>query len=445
MMKLRSPTERTPARGGRSSRRAAPRVAALRVAAVAAGAAVLLAGCGGGTGGNGGSSAPGVTHPVATDSPSSTGARPLPAPQPLADPSTRPGAPTAATGHATPACGNALRLATWSNSRLAMLTITVPAAEGDPSSVTAEVGAGAGGVLLFGSSAPSGLGAELAALKAHAPESFGPLVMTDEEGGGIQRMANLVGSLPWPSWMGANWSAAQIRQATALVAARMAAAGVTMDLAPVADVDGTNAPPSATDPDGWRSFSGNGAVAASDTIAYMQGMISGGVIPVLKHFPGLGGSSYNSDDGPASTLPWPTEQTVGVPPFTAAIAAGAPAIMISNNTVPGLATDPAGLSPTVITGELKGRLGFHGLVITDALDAKAVSAAGFDVPQAAVQALRAGADMVMFGLGPNVGAQTSATAAAIVSAVNGGSLARSRLIDAAGAVLAVRHIDLCHS
>jgi beta-N-acetylhexosaminidase len=176
----------------------------------------------------------------------------------------------------------------------------------------------------------------------------------------------------------------------------------------------------------------------------MQGMIAGGVIPVLKHFPGIGGSTYNSDFGPAQTLPWPTLQQVGIPPFATAIAAGAPAVMVANNTVPGLATNPGGLSPTVITDELKGSLGFHGLVVTDALDAKAISAAGFDVPQATVQALRSGADMVMFGLGADVNAEAATIASAVVNAVNSGQLPRARLVDAAGAVLAVRHVDLCH-
>ena len=366
--------------------------------------------------------------------------------QPAAPGKAAPPASTAARRTAAPApvCSNGGRLAAWSNRRLAMLTIAVPAAETSSGDVTAEVTAGAGGVLLFGTAAPKRLGADLSALRAHVPDRLGLLVMTDEEGGGIQRMANLVGSLPWPSWMGAHWSAAQIQTAAERVGARMAAAGVNMDLAPVADVDGRNVAPG-TDPDGWRSFSGDSATAAQDTVAFMDGLRAAGVIPVLKHFPGLGGSSGNSDLGPARTLPWPTESQVGLPPFTAAIAAGAPAVMVSNDTVPGLATNPGGLSPTTISQELEGGLHFHGLVITDSLTAGAVSGAGFSVPQAAVQALRSGADMVMFGLVENVAGETSAIADAVVDAVAEHQLDRSRLIAAADAVLTVRHIDLCRS
>ncbi|MFI1764521.1 glycoside hydrolase family 3 N-terminal domain-containing protein [Streptomyces sp. NPDC020800] len=410
------------------------RAANARRLSTAAVAAILLAGCGTGT-------------PKAAPHSSGPGASPA---SPAAPSRSRPSftaditATTATTASTTATtCTNSTKLAGWSNRRLAMMTIAVPVSETSVSDATSEVGAGAGGVLLFGSKAPSDLGSRLTTLKSHVPGHLGLLVMTDEEGGGIQRMANLVGSLPWPAYMGAHWTPAQIQQNVATVAKKMAAAQVNMDLAPVVDVDGRNEAPSHTNPDGWRSFSGNTSVVSKAGVAYMNGLRAGGVIPVVKHFPGLGGSSYNSDFGPARTLPWSTLQKVGIPPFTAAIKAGAPAIMVSNNIVPGLGTNPASLSPTVISSELRGKMGFKGLVLTDSLSAKAISAAGFSVPAAAVQALRSGADMVMFDLRGDVSSQTSSIASAITDAVAGNHLARSRLIDAAGHVLAVRHVNLC--
>ncbi len=223
----------------------------------------------------------------------------------------------------------------------------------------------------------------------------------------------------------------------------MAAAGVNMDLAPVADVDGRSVVPSASNPDGLRSFSGSTATVTKDTVAYLKGLRSGGVIPVVKHFPGLGHASYNTDDGPAHTLPWSTERSVAIPPFKAAIGAGAPAVMTSNASVPGLATNPGSISPTLISYELRGKLGFHGLVLTDSLTAKAISAAGWSLPAAAVQALRSGADLVLFGPVSNAQAETNAIAARIVSEVSSGHLSRTRLINAAGHILAVRHVHLC--
>ncbi|MFF7753814.1 glycoside hydrolase family 3 N-terminal domain-containing protein [Streptomyces sp. NPDC007971] len=412
------------------------RAANARRLSTAAVAAILLAGCGTGTP----KAAPHSSGPGA--SPASPAAPSQSRPSFTADTATTATTATTASTTAT-TCTNSTKLAGWSNRRLAMLTIAVPLSETSVSDATSEVGAGAGGVLLFGSKAPSDLGSRLTTLKSHVPGHLGLLVMTDEEGGGIQRMANLVGSLPWPAYMGAHWTPAQIQQNVTTVAKKMAAAQVNMDLAPVVDVDGRNEAPSHTNPDGWRSFSGDPSVVSKAGVAYMNGLRAGGVIPVVKHFPGLGGSSYNSDFGPARTLPWSTLQKVGIPPFTAAIKAGAPAIMVSNNIVPGLGTNPASLSPTVISSELRGKMGFKGLVLTDSLSAKAISAAGFSVPAAAVQALRSGADMVMFDLRGNVSSQTSSIASAITNAVAGNHLARSRLIDAAGHVLAVRHVNLC--
>jgi beta-N-acetylhexosaminidase len=324
-----------------------------------------------------------------------------------------------------------------------MLTVAVPVAETSTRQVEQEVQAGAGGVLLFGASAPTNLGARLAHLSGLAPNHLGILVMTDEEGGGVQRMANLVGSLPWAAWMGKHWTPTQITHHVAQVGAKMSAANVDMDLAPVLDVDGTNVAPGPSNPDGWRSFSGKTRVVREDGVAYMKGLTASGEIAVVKHFPGLGGSSGNSDNGAAHTLPWSTLKRVAIPPFAAAIHAGAPAVMVANDTVPGLTAKPASLSRAVIVGQLERTLGFHGLVLTDAVSAGAILAAGYTVPQAAVQALRAGADMILFGQVPHVAASTWAIASAIVTAVRNGHLARGRLISAAEAVLAVRHVDLC--
>lgn len=351
------------------------------------------------------------------------------------------GAPGASsTTGVVSSCTTHAKIEAWGRRRLAMETLAVPAYETDVSAVKSEVSAGAGGVLLFGASAPTNLGSRLASLESDVPGRIGLLVMTDEEGGGVQRMANLVGSLPWAAWMGSHWTAAQIRSHVAAVGARMLAHRVNMDLAPVVDVDGTKAPPSASDPDGYRSFSGSTSVVTRDGVAFMRGLESSGVIPVLKHFPGLGGASGNTDYGPAHTLPWAELKKVAIPPYVKAIADGAPAIMVANATVPGLASYPASLSPAAIGRELKGTLGFHGLVMTDSLSAKAISAAGFSLTRAAVQALRAGADMLLFDGSPS---QAFAIRSAVAAAVVNHTLPRQRLVAAAAAVLAARHVNLC--
>lgn len=339
-------------------------------------------------------------------------------------------------------CVTARQVSGWSTSRLAMQTIAVAAGEGDLAAVRSEVKEGAGGLLLFGGSAPADLGTQLRALERRfVPGNLGLLVMTDEEGGEVQRMANLVGSLPWPKWMADHWTPAEIESQVKNVARRMAANGVNMDLAPVLDVDGKDVLPGTADPDGLRSFSGNTSVVTRDGLAFVQGLRQGGVIPVVKHFPGLGGASGNTDVEAAHTLAWRVLEKVAVPPFAAAIRAGAPAVMVSNATVPGLARYPASLSPAVISHELVGRLHFRGLIMTDSLSAVAISAAGFTLPQAVVQALVAGADMVLFGLQASPQATASLTRAirsAVETAVSDGHLPRGRLLAAAREVLAAR-------
>lgn len=361
---------------------------------------------------------------------------------------TSPTTTTTGSTTSTTACSPAAVLAGWSLQQLARQTLAVPVDEGDLAAAGPIASGGYGGLLLFGDDAPTDLGGQLAALRRETPDSLGLLVMTDEEGGGVQRMANLVGTMPWAAQMGASMTPAQIESLAESVASRMAADGVGMDLAPVLDVDGRAVEPGAQDPDGYRSFSGDTSVVSADGVAFMRGMIAGGVVPVVKHFPGLGGVSGNTDDAPAHTLPWATLQQVAIPPFAAAIRAGAPAVMISNATVPGLTTLPASLSSAVVTGELRDTLGFGGLIVTDSLSAGAIGdpPVSLTVPQASAEALEAGDDMVLFGLSGSTSgdlATAAAAAAEIAGAVTAGSLARSQLVAAVEQVLTAKHVDLC--
>ena len=334
-------------------------------------------------------------------------------------------------------------LATWSLTCLAEQTLVVPVAEGDVAAVTSEVAAGAGGVILFGSSAPANLATSLHNLTAAAPGGITPFVMTDEEGGAVQRMANLAGSLPSARQMAATMSPAQIRRLVGSVARRMRAAGVTMDLAPVLDLDNGQGPNN-RDPDGTRSFSINPNVAAADGIAFVQGLEDGGIVPVVKHFPGLGQASGNTDVAPATTQPWSVLRHAGLIPFERTFASGAPVVMIANATVPGLSTLPASISPAVITTVLRNQLGFHGLVITDSLSAGALTRVGYSVPRAVVAAITAGADMVLYtAAAAQVASLTTATASALVAAVTAGTLDRGRLVSAVADILTAKRVNLC--
>lgn len=342
-------------------------------------------------------------------------------------------------------CTAAAKLAAWSVERLAYQTLTVPVQETSVSSVSEQVASGAGGVILFGSKAPSALGPSLAALADEAPGGIAPFVMTDEEGGSVQRMSNVVGKLPSARTMAATMTPAQIQALALQVGRKLRAAGVTMDLAPVLDLD-DRAGPSDRNPDGTRSFSLDPAKASAAGIAFMKGLQEAGVVPVVKHFPGLGHSSANTDTAPANTRSWTDLQKRDLLPFRDAVSAAAPAVMIANASVPGLTKLPASLSPEVITTVLRGQLHYDGLVVTDSLSATAVKAAGYPVPQATVQALLAGADLIIFTADASATAATTRRAAsAIVSAVASGKLSRSRLEDAVGHILTAKKVDLCQA
>jgi beta-N-acetylhexosaminidase len=357
-------------------------------------------------------------------------------------PASSPGSSPSPTPSATP-CSNPLVLSKWPISRLAAQVVAVPVEETDVEAVSAEVSQGVGGVLLFGATAPADLGSELTSLESTAPGGIRPFVMTDEEGGGVQRMANLVGSMPWARQMGSTMTPSQIQGLAESVGKAMLAAGVTMDLAPVLDVDGGDGP-NATDPDGWRSFSDNATTATNDGLAFAAGLEAAGVIPVVKHFPGLGGASGNTDDGPASTLPYSTLVSSGLLPFEAAVSAKLPALMVSNATVPGLSTVPASMSAAVIEGLLIGQLHYRGLILTDSLDALAISDLGLSVAQASVESIAAGADMVLFSSGQQAQVLASIQSA-VVGAVGDGQLSKSELVAAAGKVLSAKEVELCPS
>jgi beta-N-acetylhexosaminidase len=339
------------------------------------------------------------------------------------------------------ACSAAKVLSRWSLDRRAAQLVVVPVEEDAVLTVRPLVADGAGGIILFGSEAPNSLPADLAALRQAAGD-VPPLVMTDEEGGEIQRMANLAGDLPWPRTMAATLTRTQVRSLAEQVGRRMRAAGVTMDLAPVLDLSDGPGPDDAH-PDGPRSFSLSPSIASAYGIAFARGLRAAGVIPVFKHFPGLGQATYNTDAGPASVPPLAVLKSAALLPFEAAIRVGATAVMVGNVTIPGLTgAVPATLSRPAITGLLRGQLGFHGLVLTDSLSALAVTDAGYSVPQAATRAIEAGADMVLFD-SVSAAATTEGIIASIVSAVTSGQLPVSRLDNAVQHVLAAKNISVC--
>jgi beta-N-acetylhexosaminidase len=334
---------------------------------------------------------------------------------------------------------------TWTLTQLANETIAVPVNASNIGSMAPAARSGYGGFLLFGATAPPTLAPILATLRRERPGHYAQVVMTDEEGGGVVRLTNLVGSFPWAQTMGKNLTATQIRAVGLRVGTRLMSGGVNTDLAPVLDVDARAQEPGAANPDGYRSFSGTASVAGADGTAFMNGLEQAGVLSVVKHFPGLGYASRNTDYGPAATLSWSKLQTTGLVPFKAAIAGGATAVMMSNAWVPGLSALPAGLSPVVVRA-LRSTLGFTGLIVTDSLSAGAITALHLAEPAASVMAIAAGDDLILYGSPASPSASLALAAkisAALVRAVGVGSISRATLVSAAAQVLAARNQLSC--
>ena len=256
------------------------------------------------------------------------------------------------------------------------------------------------------------------------------LVALDEEGGDVTRLDYRAGSAyPGNLALGELDDEASTYAVATAIAADLRDAGVDVDLAPCIDVN--------SDPDnpviGVRSFGASPERVARHGAAFVRGLQDGGVAAVVKHFPGHGATTVDSH----LALPRvaDTEEVLRVrdlPPFVAAVAAGALGVMTAHVVFETLDEQPATLSRRVLTGLLRDELGFDGVVVTDALDMAGVRAA-HGIDGAAVLALVAGADLLV--LGAEDGETHRADVhRAVAAAVADGRLTTDRLEDAAARV-----------
>lgn len=208
------------------------------------------------------------------------------------------------------------------------------------------------------------------------------LVMVDQEGGDI-RTLEYAGPASGQPFQG---SPAEVRRSARAAGRQLRAAGVRVNLAPVADV------PRAGSVMATRSFAGDERGIAARTRASIRGLREAHVGATAKHFPGLGAARVNTDDGPA-TVQTPIDRDLV--PFRAAIAEGVPLVMLSHASYPALDGNRiASQSREVVTGLLRDRLGFEGVIVTDSLEAAAVLAES-GIAEAAERSIRAGADLIL--------------------------------------------------
>ncbi len=242
------------------------------------------------------------------------------------------------------------------------------------------------GVILFGGNirSPEQLGALTHSLRRRGGR---PIVAVDQEGGSVRRV-------PWapPVRSAAEQFAVGTARSDAAAAARaLRAVGVTVSLAPVADV------PSVRDSAlAGRAFSRDPLEVAAAVREAVRGWRAGGVSPAVKHFPGLGGAGANTDRANVVVRRSRANlEAVDLAPFRAAIAAGVPIVMVGHARYPALDRSRiASQSSAIIVGLLRDELRFRGVVVTDSMEARASLATG-SITDTSERAVRAGADLLL--------------------------------------------------
>lgn len=219
----------------------------------------------------------------------------------------------------------------------------------------------------------------------------------DEEGGTVTRIASNqefgvtdVGNM---SAVGASGDAQNAYNAGSTIGTYLNNLGFNMDFAPVADV--LSNPDNAVVKD--RSFGSDSQLVADMVCAEMNGLNEHQIAPVIKHFPGHGATSGDSHDG-VVTIEKSLDELMAneLIPFQQAINSGASFVMVGHISVPAITGDntPASLSNAMVTGVLRDQMGFHGVVITDAMNMGAITA-GYSSADAAVAAINAGVDIIL--------------------------------------------------
>jgi beta-N-acetylhexosaminidase len=299
-----------------------------------------------------------------------------------------------------------------------------------------------GGVVFFGHniSSPVQLARVITELDQANASPLNPvreplLLMTDQEGGLVRRLPGAPLLSERQIGESAN-PAAAAASAGAEAGINLRGLGMNTNLAPVLDV---YRQPGDFDDQYQRSYSTNPAVVAELGADFITAQQRAGVAATAKHFPGLGAAarSQNTDDRPVTlNLPLATIRNVDEAPYQAAIAAGVKLVMVSWAVYPALDPGrPAGLSATIVDGELRQRLGFQGVTITDALEAGALRGYG-TIQNRGLLAAEAGMDLILCSA-QDVGEGEQATAG-LEDGYRDGRLGQQAFTAAVRRVLALR-------
>jgi beta-N-acetylhexosaminidase len=294
-----------------------------------------------------------------------------------------------------------------------------------PDWVRRRVADGLGGVVLYAWNVESV--EQLSELTAELRAERGDVIVAiDEEGGDVTRLEAATGSsYPGNAALGVVDDVELTERVAASLGGELAAAGVNLDFAPVADVNTNPQNPVI----GTRSFGSDPDLVARHVAASVRGLQAAGIAACAKHFPGHGDTSVDSH------LALPMVDSLdarALAPFRAAIEAGVRSIMTAHIVVRSVGDAPATMSRGILHDLLRSELGFGGLIVTDALEMKAISAT-VGVEEGAIRAIAAGADALC--LGHDLFDESVVSVRdALVRAVGSGRLPEARLAEAAGRV-----------
>ena len=260
------------------------------------------------------------------------------------------------------------------------------------------------------------------------------LVSTDQEGGPVTRLVNGFSTFPAGPALAA-MPPNDAQTVGQVVGAELSAVGINMDLAPVTDVQ--------TIPDNpimnGRSMGSDPNRVGHAAAAFNSGLLTSGVIGILKHFPGHGDASDSHAALPSVNDSRARVESVELQSFRVAIDSGAEAVMVGHLVYPALDSVPgraASVSPVIMGDILRGELSFRGVIMTDALDMGAITQ-DYSSATAAVLAITAGADMVTTGPHLTVD-QEIAMVDSVISAAQNGGIPMSRIDAAVTAVLTLK-------
>ena len=294
-----------------------------------------------------------------------------------------------------------------------LLMVNCPSTRVSPTTLTAIRTYHVGSVILDGNSTLS-ISQEksiVLALQLSAPAHSKLFVSTDQEGGLVQRMRGPgFSSIPSALVQG-SWSPTTLGSRATVWAGQLKSAGIRVDLAPVLDTvppGDTNNPPIG---DLDREYGHTSSTVTSHGVAVALGFAAAGVVATVKHFPGLGRVTANTDTSSGVTDSSTTTTSAYLRPFAAAVQAGVPFVMMSTAIYTGIdPSAPAAFSKRIVTSLLRGTLGFHGVVISDDLGA-ARQVSGYSVGERAWRFIAAGGDIVL----TVVASQAATMTAAILS------------------------------